>query len=254
MRRGWPVLATGTFGLLLCAAGVLAGAASAGPVYGAGGLPGPAPGCPGQPGIPAPRTVPWAQQALGFSSVWNLTRGAGVTVAVVDSGVDADPQFGNRVTLGPDLAREVSGVPGDADCAGHGTFVASIIAAAPVAGVAFFTGVAPAARILSVKVTNSDNPGSIRSQVVSHAILDAVKLGARVINLSLVVPNTAQLRSAVEFALDQNVVVVAAAGNDLKGGGAGPFYPAAYPGVLSVGAAAQDGPWPDFPTSARRSR
>src|ERR1700759_2540137 len=98
-------------------------------------LPGPVGDCPGTRGVLAPKATPWAQQALGFTSVWPLTRGAGVTVAVVDSGVDANPQFGTRIIEGLDLAPAPVGVPAGADCVGHGTSVASIIAAAPVPGV-----------------------------------------------------------------------------------------------------------------------
>ncbi len=58
------------------------------------GLPGPEGDCPGTHGIAAPKATPWAQQALAYASAWQLTQGAGVTVAVVDSGVDANPQFG----------------------------------------------------------------------------------------------------------------------------------------------------------------
>jgi len=209
----------------------------------AGGLPGPVPGCPVQEGVAAPTATPWAQQALDFASVWRLTRGAGVTVAVIDSGVDANPQFGNRITLGPDLAGQEAGVPADGDCVGHGTSVAGIIAAAPVAGVSF-TGVAPAARILSIKITNTEQ--DIPSVLTSEAIRDAVNLGASVINLSLASQRgSVALRSAVDYALARNVVVVAAAGND-QPGSTGPFYPAAYPGVLSVGAVQPDGSLASF--------
>jgi type VII secretion-associated serine protease mycosin len=206
------------------------------------GLPGPRPGCPPQPGIPAPAGEPWAQQALRFSAVWDRTRGSGVTVAVVDSGVDANPQFGDRVIPGPDLvAGTRPGVPPGADCVGHGTAVASIIAAAPVPGISF-TGVAPAARILSVKISGTD---SFPTSAAPQGIMDAVQFGADVINLSLATPDDVPaLRNAVEYALRHNVVVVAAAGNDLRPGGserAGPFYPASYPGVLAVGAAAPGG-------------
>src|SRR5262249_31453382 len=58
-----------------------------------GGLPGRRPGCPPRHGIAASASEPWAQQALRFSAVWDRTRGGGVTVAIVDSGVDANPQF-----------------------------------------------------------------------------------------------------------------------------------------------------------------
>ncbi len=246
-RRGGLALAVCAAALLLTGpaqAAVRAGA-------GSGGLPGPRPGCPAQQGIVAPAAEPWAQQELRFSAVWNRTRGAGVTVAVVDSGVDANPQFGDRVIPGPDLvAGTKPGIPPGADCVGHGTAVASIIAAAPVPGVSF-TGVAPAARILSVKISGTD---TFPTSVTPRGIMDAVQFGADVINLSLATPDDVQgLRNAVEYALHHDVVVVAAAGNDIQQGGTGandandgndgtgPFYPAAYPGVLAVGAVGPGG-------------
>jgi len=236
VRRGGPVLAACLAALMLAAPAVQAAPRVT------EGLPGPRPGCPPQPGIPAPAGEPWAQQALRFSAVWDRTRGSGVTVAVVDSGVDANPQFGDRVIPGPDLvAGTRPGVPPGADCVGHGTAVASIIAAAPVPGISF-TGVAPAARILSVKISGTD---SFPTSAAPQGIMDAVQFGADVINLSLATPDDVPaLRNAVEYALRHNVVVVAAAGNDLRPGGserAGPFYPASYPGVLAVGAAAPGG-------------
>ena len=236
MRRGGPVLAACLAALMLAAPAVQAAPRVT------EGLPGPRPGCPPQPGIPAPAGEPWAQQALRFSAVWDRTRGSGVTVAVVDSGVDANPQFGDRVTPGQDLvAGTKPGIPPGADCVGHGTAVASIIAAAPVPGISF-TGVAPAARILSVKISGTD---SFPTSAAPQGIMDAVQFGADVINLSLATPDDVPaLRNAVEYALRHNVVVVAAAGNDLRPGGserAGPFYPASYPGVLAVGAAAPGG-------------
>jgi membrane-anchored mycosin MYCP len=157
--------------------------------------------------------------------------------------VDTSPQFGNRFTEGLNLAPATMGVPAGADCVGHGTSVASIIAAAPVAGVSF-AGVAPAASVLSIKITNSDSfPGSLAAQ----AIRAAVAAGAQVINLSLATTvSTPELASAVSFAQASNVVVVAAAGNDSSSSGSGPFFPAAYPGVLSVGAVGVDGSLASF--------
>jgi membrane-anchored mycosin MYCP len=257
LRRGPALRAARVLAASFCLAAVMTtpalaapggpGRAAAGAVpavagqAGAGrsGLPGPEGDCPGTHGIAAPRTTPWAQQALAYASAWRLTQGAGVTVAVVDSGVDANPQFGDRVTMGPDLSGPTAGdVPPGADCVGHGTSVAGIIAAAPQAGVSF-VGVAPQASILSIKITNSDTfPG----QVTAQAIRDAVNLGANVINLSLATNvSTPALLAAVQFAQARNVVVVAAAGNDNPDGVLGPFYPAAYPGVLSVGAIGPDG-------------
>ncbi len=232
MRRGGLVIVACVAGLLLSG---FQPAAQARPR----GLPGPLPGCPAQRAAAAPAIAPWPQQELGFSHVWNRTRGAGVTVAVVDSGVDANPQFGNRVIPGPDLvAGTKPHIPPGADCLGHGTAVASIIAAAPASGISF-TGVAPAARILSVKISGTD---SFPTSVTPRGIMDAVQFGADVINLSLATPDDVpDLRHAVEYALKHNVVVVAAAGNDLPRQGTGPYYPAAYPGVLAVGAAGPGG-------------
>jgi type VII secretion-associated serine protease mycosin len=223
----------------LCAAGLLLSGLAPAAQASVRGLPGPVPGCPPQLGTAAPALVPWPQKELGFASVWHLTRGAGVTVAVVDSGVDANPQFGDRVILGPDLvAGTKKGIPPGADCVGHGTAVASIIAAAPMPGISF-TGVAPAARILSVKISGTD---TFPTAATPRGIMDAVQFGADVINLSLSTPDDVPaLRQAVAYALSHNVVVVAAAGNDIPQNGTGPFYPAAYPGVLSVGAAGPGG-------------
>jgi membrane-anchored mycosin MYCP len=262
LRRGPALRAGGVLGASFCLAAVMTTPALPAPngpaqaaapaipaVAGQAGagrsvLPEPEGDCPGTHGIAAPKSTPWAQQALAYSSAWRLTQGADVTVAVVDSGVDANPQFGDRVTVGPDLAGATAGdVPPGADCVGHGTSVASIIAAAPRTGVSF-AGVAPQASILSIKITNSDTfPG----QVTAQAIRDAVNLGANVINLSLATNvSTPALLAAVQFAQARNVVVVAAAGNDNPDGMVGPFYPAAYPGVLSVGAIGPDGSLASF--------
>ena len=171
-------------------------------------------------------------------------------VAVVDSGVDANPQFEDRVIVGPDLvAGTKRGIPPGADCVGHGTAVASIIAAAPMRGISF-TGVAPAARILSVKISGTD---TFPTSATPQGIMDAVQFGADVINLSLATTDDVPaLRHAVAYALSHNVVVVAAAGNDVPQDGTGPFYPAAYPGVLSVGAAGPGGALAPF--SDRRTQ
>ena len=112
--------------------------------------------------------------------------------------------------------------------------MAAIIAASDIQAQGMpFEGVAPAARILSVKVNSQDTGSAL---LLAEGIRDAVLRGAQVINVSITTADTAALRSAVEFALSRNVVIVAAGGNDGTGTGTGPFYPASYPGVLSVGA------------------
>jgi membrane-anchored mycosin MYCP len=204
-------------------------------------LPRPTSNCPSTPAQPPTRrltSVPWAQQALDFSSVWPLTEGAGITVAVVDSGVDYTPQLAGRVT---DYDLTGTGVQ---DCQGHGTAVASIIAASDEAATGEpFAGVAPAAKIISIKV-NSQETGS--STLLAEGITDAASLGAQVINVSIITRNTPQLAAAVNSALRKGAVIVAAGGNDEPQTGVGPFYPASYPGVLSVGAVGSDGSLGDF--------
>ena len=191
-------------------------------------LPRPARGCPPQLGVRKLRDEPWAQQALDMAGAWTVTRGQGVTVAVVDSGVDFSPQLAGRVS-----AIDLTG-QGPRDCVGHGTAVASLIAAtdARARGIPFY-GVAPAARILSVKV-NTGETGV--SQLLAQGIRDAAAAGAQVINVSVqTAASSPALRAAVAFALRSDAVVVAAAGNDNPGTGTGPYYPASYPGVLLGG-------------------
>ena len=167
--------------------------------------------------------------------MWNLASGRGITVAVVDSGVDYSPQLAGRVSY-----IDVTG-QGPADCVGHGTAVASIIAAgdARIRGIPFY-GVAPAARILSVKVNTGENG---YSSLLARGIRDAAAAGAQVINVSVQTPvNSPGLQAAVAYALSRNAVIVAAAGNDNPGSNTvGPYYPASYPGVLSVAAVDQTG-------------
>lgn len=197
-------------------------------------------GCQSRPSPPAHKLsgVPWAQEALDFSSLWNITRGKNVTVAVVDSGVQNTPQLAGRASY-----YDVAG-PGPADCVGHGTAVASIIAASDELskGIPFY-GVAPAARILSIKVQPGENQPDL--SILPRGIEEAVTLGAKVINVSIQGPPTPALHAAVDYALRRGVVVVAAAGNDNGTGSGqaskGPFYPASYPGVLSVGAVDRSG-------------
>ncbi|GLW05023.1 hypothetical protein Misp01_01530 [Microtetraspora sp. NBRC 13810] len=174
----------------------------------------------------------WPQQRLGLPAVWPLTRGDGVTVAVVDSGVDpTHPQI--RLTKSVDLTGT-----GYSDCVGHGTAVAGIIAGRQIAGVPYY-GVAPGVRLISLKQTNSED-GDV--QLLAEGIKRAADLGADVINVSVQAQDNPILRQAVNYALAKDIVIVAAAGNvTSEDGTLLPYYPASYEGVLAVGAAASDG-------------
>jgi len=189
------------------------------------------------------RDIPWAQQRLLPHRVWPLTRGNGQLVAVIDTGVDAAvPQLSGRVLAGQDLTAG-PGTAADTDCVGHGTFIAGIIAAAQVDGIGF-AGIAPAATILPIRQASAGSGGT--ASVLASAIRAAVAAGAGVVNISVVsVHSSPELEAAVAEALRRDVVVVAAASNDAENGNP-KAYPAAYPGVLAVGAIGADGNRADF--------
>jgi type VII secretion-associated serine protease mycosin len=190
---------------------------------------------------------------LDVQRAWNITKGAGVTVAVLDSGVDERQQdLVGSVTTGPDLTKGAN-PPGVAPKRIHGTNMASIIAAHGHGGGRLdgMIGVAPEARILSLRViVENDEPGygffntnERFDGTIAEGIRYAVDHGANVINMSLgkALP-TKQERQAVAYAVSRGVVVVAAAGNEgaskrARRSGHAPYsYPASFPGVISVAA------------------
>ncbi|MFI7604948.1 type VII secretion-associated serine protease mycosin [Micromonospora sp. NPDC049366] len=200
-----------------------------------------APTC-GPAGVAPPTETSWALRRLEPSSAWRLSRGAGVTVAVIDSGVSAiHPVLKGQVREG----RDFNGLParqGQCDEAGHGTIVAGIIAGRDGTG-APFSGIAPDARILPIRVlpdaeTRQDE-GLPRQ--IADAIRWAVDHGADVINLSLVTLHRPELASAVDYALRKQVVLVAAAGNRREQRPDQPAYPARYPGVIAVAGMDEEG-------------
>lgn len=190
------------------------------------------------------KATPWPQQRYAPSRLEPLATGAGVTVAVIDSGVDkTHPQMRGRVVAGRDY---LDGGNGTRDCQGHGTGVASIIAARQQDGIGFH-GLAPDARIMPIRVSEQtiiegeQSGRTVTAEQFASAIRWAVDHGADVINLSVVLyEDNPQVRSAIAHALDEDVVVVAAAGNLHENGDPRP-YPAAYEGVIGVGAVGQDG-------------
>ncbi|MFG1954200.1 type VII secretion-associated serine protease mycosin [Micromonospora sp. NPDC048830] len=204
------------------------------------------PGCsaPLAPARPV-ASVPWPQRRYAPERLSALATGAGVTVAVIDSGVDREhPQLSGRVLDGADFLD--AGGDGSRDCAGHGTGVASIIAAVPHPGVAF-QGLAPRVRVLPVRVSEQQvvdgqqSGRTVSAAGFARAIRWAVDHGADVLNLSVVLyADNSAVRAAVGYALARDVVVVAAAGNLHDSGDPRP-YPAAYDGVLGVGAIGSDG-------------
>ncbi|MGW6785746.1 type VII secretion-associated serine protease mycosin [Streptomyces sp. NPDC054987] len=187
---------------------------------------------------------PWALQRLLLDELWAQTKGkdkkgASVRVAVIDTGVDrANPQLSGALDVGAgkDFV-DPKGGDGTTDTVGHGTKVAGLIAARPQQGTGF-VGLAPEATVIPIRQNDGQGKGNALS--LSQAIDHAVAKGAQVINISqdTDVPLTAdsELGKSVQKAIAANVVVVASAGNDGMSGQKRKTYPAAFPGVLAVGA------------------
>jgi len=193
---------------------------------------------------------PWALKRVLLDQLWEKTRGKGVKVAVIDTGVDDDhPQLKDAVDtgLGKNLIPRnpkkdrYGNVPergaenGTDDTVGHGTKVAGIIAARP-AGNTGFVGLAPEATIIPIQ--QNDANGSGNTTTLAASIDYAVEAGAHVINISQdtakpLEPNSA-LEQAVNRAVAAGVVIVASAGNDGLGGNVKETYPASYEGVIAV--------------------
>ncbi|MFJ8916075.1 type VII secretion-associated serine protease mycosin [Amycolatopsis sp. NPDC102389] len=203
--------------------------------------------------LPAPANtepgVPWAQQRMAVDRVWALTKGAGVTVGVVDTGVDGStPQLSDgRVKPGVDVTTPER-KPANDDCFGHGTFVAGIIGAAVRPGTGF-AGVAPEATILPIRcaITTADgSPPVLTATEMAKGLRAAVDGGARVINISASTDTPdEELADAVRYAAQRDVVVVASAANTAQQGD--PItYPASYPTVIAVGAIDITGKKADF--------
>jgi subtilisin family serine protease len=174
-----------------------------------------------------------------FAPAWNAGfTGQGITVAVVDTGVDLDHTgLAGHVTAGPDFIVDPTGTtPVTGDAYGHGTHVAGIIAAndSPGGGL----GGAPGATILAVRVLNQDGVGS--SFTVAQGIEWAAQHGASVINLSLGEASCdTVIGQAMVDAHTDRVVVAAAAGNDDS---SELFAPAAYSAEdIAVAATNQSG-------------
>lgn len=182
------------------------------------------------------RDMQWALDALNAESVWRLSKGSGVTVAVIDDGVNASHvDLQGNVLEGKDFMDGGSASPDPGDS--HGTGMASIIAAHGHGDGDGIIGLAPEAKILPVRDFGTDGPG------ISVSIRYAVDQGASVINVSQCFDSSSQeeldkASSAVAYALKHDVLVVGGAGND---GNSAKCYPAAADGALGVGAVSNDG-------------
>jgi len=215
------------------------------------------------PAARTPSAAQWWLPALDVAAAWRTApaAGQGVTVAVLSTGVDGShPDLTGAVSTGPVFAQTGRG-PGSLFWADEGTAVAGLIAGhghGP-GGAEGVTGIAPGARILSVPVTLEyndplDADAAVTARLpaaIAAGIRYAVAHGATVISLPLdptamgaranaAAGGSAAERAAVAYAVARDVVLVAPAGDNGDGGNA-VNYPAAYPGVIAVGATARDG-------------
>ncbi|WP_370381297.1 S8 family serine peptidase [Catenulispora sp. GAS73] len=201
------------------------------------------------------RSAQWPISFLNLPQAWKTTKGAGITVAVLDTGVvGTRADLTGQVTTGPDLVGG-SEKPGDPDWGVHGTGMASVIAGhghGP-GGTQGVIGVAPAAKILSVRVIRDDESpdrGLLQAShtPISEGIKYAVDHGAQVISMSLggTVPgadsDATNEAGAVRYAIAHGVSVVVSAGNS----GDKPDkdvteYPAGERGVIGVAAVDEKG-------------
>ncbi len=254
------------------------GAVTAGPSGGAG----PAAVAPAAAGEDSLLSEQYALEMVGAQTAWATSRGEGILVAVIDTGVDVThPDLAANIHVniaerdgvpgvdddgngyvddvtGYDFT-DADGLPGtgdyrerDADPAdeyGHGTQVAGVIAAVEGNGIGI-AGVAPDAKILPLRAGFNTGlplvPALLQEDDAAAAILYAVDNGADILNLSwgdLV--EAPLIEMVVRYAREHGVLVVAGAGNDP---GDLAFYPAAYAGVVSAGACDRDGARANFST------
>jgi type VII secretion-associated serine protease mycosin len=206
----------------------------------------------------------WVLSMLNAQAAWSVTRGAGVTVAVIDSGVNPHvSDLSGSVITGPNYTG-VTTRPSSSDWGVHGTWMASLIAGhGHDGGLSGVTGTAPAAQILSIRVIpdradphygkyEREEEARIQ-QSLANGIKYAVTHGAKVISMSIgysAPSNT--VRAELQDAYDHGVVVIASAGNsggpgsNKHGHPAPDSFPADYPGVISVSAVSASGTVANF--------
>ncbi|KAB8183321.1 S8 family serine peptidase [Nonomuraea phyllanthi] len=199
----------------------------------------------------------WVLDALNVEQAWNVTKGKGVTVAVIDSGVDVDvKELKGRVSVGPDMTAGV--ISRELPPGRHGTAMAGLIAASGEDD--GLIGVAPESRILSLTMVTDEDPElvvpppeqdedqQVSDSPLARALRYAANHGAKVISMSI--GSYGPLRSereAVSYALGRGVVLVAAVGNDgltnyaRQNSTSYWSFPAGYPGVIGVAATDKQG-------------
>ncbi|MEU5430114.1 type VII secretion-associated serine protease mycosin [Streptomyces olivoreticuli] len=179
--------------------------------------------------------------------MWKVSRGQGVTVAVVDTGVnDSLPELRGQVLEGVDASNKPSGP--NVDSEGHGTNMATLIAGTGADG--GIQGLAPEAKVLPVKIV-PDYKADAPDPLLSRGIRYAADHNAKVINISMGSPGSnadfPQTASAIKYALDKGSLIFASSGNSGDKGN-DPDVPGSLPGVVGVGAIDRQGKVAKFST------
>jgi subtilisin family serine protease len=177
-------------------------------------------------------TIDWGVKRVGADSSWDSGTGSGVVVAVIDTGIQLNhPDLSTNVLTGYDFVNNDENATDDN---GHGTHVAGIIAS--TMNGSGNVGTSYSAKLMPVKVLNESGYGYLSD--VAKGIYYATDNGAQIINMSLGTSEDSDtLKTAVQYAANKGVLLVAAAGND---SGAPCAYPAAYSSVVCVVATDQD--------------
>ena len=178
--------------------------------------------------------ITWGINRVHAPAAWDVTEGAGVKVAIIDTGIDLNhPDLAGKVDGGYSAITKTEKPEDYQDDNGHGTHVSGTVAALRDGkGV---VGVAPKARLYAVKVLDADGSGNLSD--VIDGIVWAAKNGCQVANMSLGAPSDSDaMHRAVKFAKGSGMVIVAAAGN--SGGSVG--FPGQYDEVITVSASDSD--------------
>ncbi len=189
------------------------------------------------------RSQQWHLDAMKADEIWKISTGKGITVAVIDTGVNRIPELEGQVL--PGAVFPTGDAPGDKDndYAGHGTGISAMIAGTgkhPSGDGAY--GLAPGAKILPIRVPELLEDANAPSKVA--AIRYAADSDAKIINISMATggkPEDDRDRAeAVKYALSKGKLIFAAVGN-FGDSTNNILYPAATPGVVGVGAVESNG-------------